>query len=275
MSYALIGAIESEFNDTNVNTGICEGCKRRLESEAIECFTNWRKNGGWLKDIPIYAVCPTKNKISEETKKKFDELNVTYIEDYQPVTETFTSGFLNIPLVGAMMEERLTEGVLIKIDLDMNLIKPLPPKMFSGEIILGQYDDYCTKHQRVGLGGRNPMDTGFMISPIESGIYTHFFNETMNTMGSDDPDWLKIKAQTGEYYLEEYVMDKIVASGKFDITLIQKYQVGEWYTPVKELTDEELIDVYFWHEHIEYDKDNYDKFREKIEYTRRMNIIGK
>jgi len=275
MSYALIGAIESEFNDTNVNTGICEGCKRRLESEAIECFTNWRKNGGWLKDIPIYAVCPTKNVISDETKKKFDELNVTYIEDYQPVTETFTSGFLNIPLVGAMMEERLTEGVLIKIDLDMNLIKPLPPKMVNGGIILGQYDDYCTKHQRIGLGGRNPMDTGFMISPRESGIYTHFFEETMKTMGSDDPDWLKVKAQTGEYYLEEYVMDKIVDSGKFDITLMQKYQVGEWYTPCKELTDEELMDVYFWHEHIEYDKDNYDKFREKIEYTKRMNAIGK
>lgn len=271
MKYALIGAIESEFNDTNVNTGICEGCKRRLESEAIECFTNWRESAGWLKDIPIYAVCPTKNTISEDTKKRFDDLNVTYIEQYMPVTETFTSGFLNIPLVGAMMEEQLDVDILIKIDLDMNIIKPLPQKLVNRGIILGQYDDYCTKHQRVGLGGKNPMDTGFIISPRESKLYTHFFEEVMNTMGSNDPEWLKVKEQTGEYYLEEYVMDKIVESEVFDIKLIQKYQVGEWYTPVRELSDDELEEVYFWHEHIEYDKDNYDKFREKIEYIKRTD----
>jgi hypothetical protein len=270
MKYALIGAIESEFNDTNVNTGICEACKRRLESEAIECFTAWRENGGWLKDIDIYAVCPTKNVISEETKEKFKELNVTYIEEYQPVTETFTSGFLNIPLVGMMMEQRLNHDVFIKIDLDMNLIKPLPERWVNSEqIIVGQYDDYCTKHQRVGLNGNNPLDTGFMITRRESGIYKKFFDEVMLTMGSDDPNWLKVKAQTGEYYLEEYVMDKIHASNEFDIQLVQKYQVGEWYTPVNELSDDELREVYFWHEHLEYDP-LYDKFREKIDFFKRM-----
>jgi len=270
MKYALIGAIESEFNDTNVTTGICESCKRRLESEAIECFTAWRKNAGWLKDIDIYAVCPTKNVISEKTKAILKGLKVTYIEDYQEVTEKFTSGFLNIPLVGAMMEERLDHDVLIKIDLDMNIIKPLPESWVnSDQVIVGQYDDYCTKHQRIGLGGNNPLDTGFMISRRDSGIYKKFFDEVMLTMGSDDPDWLKVKAQTGEYYLEEYVMDKIHYSGEFDIKLMQKYQIGEWYTPVKELTDEELKDVYFWHEHLEYDRVNYDKMREKIEYFKR------
>lgn len=271
MLYALIAAIESEFNDTNVNTGICESCKRRLESEAIECFSKWRENGGWLKDIPIYAVCPTKNVISEDTKEKFNELNVTYIEEYKSVTETFTSGFLNIPLIGMMMEERLKEDFFIKIDLDMNLIKPLPKSMFENDITLGQYDDYCTKMQRGGLDGSNPMDTGFLISKRKSGIYKHWFDIVMHIMGSDDPEWLKVKAQTGEYFLEEFCMDKIVSSNKFDIKLIQKYQIGEWYTPVKEYTNEELENVYFWHEHIEYDKQGYDKIREKIEYRKRIN----
>jgi len=270
MKYALIGAIESEFNDTNVNTGICEACKRRLESEAIECFTAWRKNGGWLKDIDIYAVCPTKNIISEETKEKFKELNVTYIEEYQPVTETFTSGFLNIPLVGMMMEQRLDHDVFIKIDLDMNLIKPLPERWVNSEqIIVGQYDDYCTKMQRVPVDGNNPLDTGFVISKRTTKLYHKFFETVMSLMGSDDPEWQRVKAQTGEYFLEEFAMDRIYASGEFDIQLVQKYQVGEWYTPVNELSDDELREVYFWHEHLEYDP-LYDKFREKIDFFKRM-----
>jgi len=270
MFYALIGAIESEFNDTNVNTGICESCKRRLESEAIECFTAWRKNGGRLKDIPIYAVCPTKNTISDDTKKKFEELNVTYIEQYMPVTETFTSGFLNIPLIGMMMEEQLTEDILIKIDLDMNLIKPLPQSMFDSGIVIGQYDDYCTKNQRVPLGEHNPSDTGLIISPRESGLYKTFFEQTMHYMNSDDPDWMKVKAATGDYFLEEFVMDKIYNSGQYDMTTVQKYQIGEWYTPVEEFTDKELKDVYFWHEHLEYDPE-YNRIQEKIDFARRVN----
>ena len=271
MTYALIGAIESEFNDTNVNTGICEACKRRLESEAIECFTAWRKNAGWLKNIPIYAICPTHNVISDNTKAKFKELNVTYIEEYKEITETFTSGFLNIPLVGAMMEDQLSEDVLIKIDLDMNIIKPLPKALVdSDQIVVGQYDDYCTKHQREGIAEENPFDTGFIISPRTSGFYKHFFKKCMGYMGSDDPGWLRVKAQTGEYYLEEYAMDRIYADKAFDIKTVQKYQIGEWYTPVKELSDDELDNVYFWHEHLEYDPE-YNRMQEKIDFARRVN----
>jgi hypothetical protein len=268
-SYALIGAIESEFNDTNVNTGICDACKRRLESEAIECFSAWRAKAGWLKDIPIYAVCPTKNTISVSTKKAFEELGVTYIEEYQEVVETFTSGFLNIPLVGAMMEETLLEDVLIKIDLDMSIIKPLPRELCnSSQVIVGQYDDYCTKHQRAGIASENPFDTGFIISKRNTLFYKHFFEMCMQYMHSEDPDWLRVRNQTGDYYLEEYVMDRIYANKTFDISPIQKYQVGEWYTPVKELSDLELDSVYFWHEHLEYDPD-YNKVREKIEFFKR------
>jgi len=324
-TYALIGAIESEFNDTNVNTGLCESCKRRLESEAIECFTAWRKNAGELKDIPIYAVCPTKNVISDITKEKFKELNVTYIEDYQKISETFTSGFLCIPLIGAMMEEQLTEDVLIKIDLDMNIIKPLPNKWLTSDpIIIGQYDDYCTKHQREGIAEENPFDTGFIISKRDSGFYKHFFDMCMKYMLSDDPDWLRVKAQTGDYYLEEWVVDRMYAMNSFiiskrdsgfykhffdmcmkymlsddpdwlrvkaqtgdyyleewvvdrmyamksfDIKPVQKYQIGEWYTPVQELSDTELDDVYFWHEHLEYDPE-YNRMQEKIDFARRLN----
>lgn len=274
MKYALIAAVESEFRDTNVEKGIATSSKRRLESEAIECFTNWRKHGGWLKDIPIYAVCPTRNVVSEETKNRFEELGVIYIEEYQPIVETFTSGFLNIPLVGKMIEERTDIDVLIKIDLDMNLIKPLPESLVSNGITIGQYDDYCTKMQRVPIGDHNPIDTGFIISPQNTKLYHKFFDQCMVTMTSDDPDWLEVKAKTGDYFIEEFVMDKIYLSKEFNINLIQRYQIGEWYTPVNQLSDEDLKSVYFWHEHLEYDPE-YDKIREKIEYSKRTRRINK
>jgi len=170
-----------------------------------------------------------------------------------------------------MMEEQLTEDVLIKIDLDMNIIKPLPNKWLTSDpIIIGQYDDYCTKHQREGIAEENPFDTGFIISKRDSGFYKHFFDMCMKYMLSDDPDWLRVKAQTGDYYLEEWVVDRMYAMKSFDIKPVQKYQIGEWYTPVQELSDTELDDVYFWHEHLEYDPE-YNRMQEKIDFARRLN----
>jgi hypothetical protein len=272
-TYALITAIEGDGNNLNEQLNIVKQ-RRLFEAEAIKCFTAWRENGGWLKDIPIYTICPTKNTISEETKKSLLKLNVTYIEEYMPITETFTSGFLNAPLIGMMMEERLTEDVLIKIDLDMNLIQPLPEGLVNSNIVIcGQYDDYCTAQQRKTKDGwSNPYDTGFMITERNSRFYKFLFEMLMETMVGDDTDWADVKAVSGEYYLEEYVMDKIANTNLWPVTPIQRYQIGEWYTPVDEFSDDELKKVYFWHEHIIHDP-HYDKMREKIAYFKRMKAI--
>jgi predicted ATP-grasp superfamily ATP-dependent carboligase len=77
---------------------------------------------------------------------------------------------------------------------------------------------------------------------------------------------------SGDYYLEEYVMDKIAYTGLWNVQPIQKYQVGEWYTPVAEFTDEELKSVYFWHEHILHDP-KYNKVREKVEFFNRTRAL--
>lgn len=273
MTYALITAIEGEEANLNEQKGIIK--KRRLfESEAILCFENWRKNGGWLKDCSIYTFCPTNNTISEKTKHRFKELNVTYIEEYQPITETFISGFLNVPLVGMLLEDRLTEDVLIKIDLDMNLIKPLPEELVNGDVLVcGQYDDYCTAQQRtVANGWANPFDTGFTISKRKSGFYKFFFQVLTDTMNNYDSNWEEVRKVSGDYYLEEYVMDKIYNNNLWPVKPIQRYQIGEWYTPVAKFSDEELKNVYFWHEHIIPDPE-YNKVREKVEYFNRMRKI--
>ncbi len=275
MKYALITAIEGDANNLNEQKRIVK-TRRLFETEAVLCFENWRNKGGWLKDCAIYAFCPTKNIVTSQTKDKFVSLDVNYIEEYQPITETFISGFLNVPLVGKLLEERLTEDVLIKIDLDMNLIKPLPEKLVNSEtLICGQYDDYCTAQQRtVTEGWQNPYDTGFTISRRTSGFYKFFFDVLMETMYNYDPEWEKVKAVSGDYYLEEYVMDKIVNQNLWPVQPIQRYQIGEWYTPVKEFSDEELKNVYFWHEHVIPDP-AYNKVREKVEYFNRMRKINK
>ena len=71
------------YDETSHKTGL-------YEQEAIICFTYWRKNAGELKDIRIIAHCPTKNTISLHTQEKLKELNVEYIEDYQPETDNYT-----------------------------------------------------------------------------------------------------------------------------------------------------------------------------------------
>jgi len=236
MKYALIAAIEGDRKNLNNDKNIVQ-FERLYESEAIICFQNWRKNGGWLKDIPIYVLCPTHNTISKDTQDKLSTLNVTYIEEYHPIIETFTSGFLNIPYVGKLMEDRLDVDVIIKIDL-------------------------------------NPFDTGFMITRKDSGFYNKWWSEVNDILNDpeSDAEWLKVREQTGEYYLEEYIVDKLFHADPSILRPVQRYQIGEWYTPVKQFTDEELKKVYFWHEHLIPDP-KYDKIREKVEYFNRMKKI--
>ena len=68
---------------------------------------------------------------------------------------------------------------------------------------------------------------------------------------------------------EEYIVDKLFHANPSILRPIQRYQIGEWYTPVAEFTDEELQRVYFWHEHLLSDP-AYDKIRQKVEYFNRM-----
>ena len=63
---ALIASIESNYKNLNSKLNTVK-TPRLYETEAIRCFKTWREKGGWLKDIPIYCLCCTKNKPS--TKK--------------------------------------------------------------------------------------------------------------------------------------------------------------------------------------------------------------
>lgn len=65
---ALIAHIESDKASLNKQLGTVDEHEQRLyESEAIRCFTSWRRKCGWLKDIPIYCLCATMNRPSRNT----------------------------------------------------------------------------------------------------------------------------------------------------------------------------------------------------------------
>ena len=85
-----------------------------------------------------------------------------------------------------------------------------------------------------------------------------------------DQRWKDNCADQPMYFLEEYVIDKAYNEKQFPIDPIKRYQVGEGYASVKTFTDDELKSVYFWHEHILYEKDYYDKIRERLEFTKRV-----
>lgn len=278
---ALITMIERDGKNLNDDKGVTFSQVRNYEEEALLCFESWRKNAGWLKDIAIYTFCPTKNTISEETKIELAKLDVHYIEEYREETENFSSGFWNVPLCGMLFEQRLKEDILIHIDLDMKLVKEIPESLVlqtlaESYVLCGQYDDVSSLDQRkIGKDWANPMDTGFLISPRQMNFYKFFYEKliAMEAIGGDER-WKKNCNDFPFHFLEEYVIDMAYNENEFPIKPIQKYQLGEGYAKISTFTDEELENVYFWHEHIHYDAEEYDKIRQKIEYFKRTGRKG-
>lgn len=272
----LFTVIEGDRNNINNNNNVIN-TPRMYEQEAIKCFTEWRKNAGWLKDIKIICYCPTNNKPSKETITSLEELNVDYIETYLQESEKMEFGFFLVPLVGNLIEDAYPNSTLIHIDLDMNIIKPIPKEYFDGSTYIGQYDDNSALTQRQSNGWSNPLDTGFTISHTNSKFYKVFwdeFKELYFTKNYEhEQDWLNQNSPNGVCFLEEYVADKLFNKQIIDIKTIQFYQVGEGYAKVNELTDEQLDSVLFWHEHLFIDKEssyNVDRFKQKIEFMKRI-----
>lgn len=287
---ALITTIEGDLKDINT---LKQGYHREYEQEAIQCFTEWRKNGGWLKDIPIYCLALTKHTICEETKAKFKELDVTYIEDYHPETDDYENGYWNIPLSGKWFEKNLSEDILIKIDLDMYLIKPLPQKLFrleQGMTLVGRYDESSAKHNTNKLTFPaqygQPWDTGFVITHRTTGFFAAFYR-TLKQLTSyyeegklEELYGLHIKQHDGDHgvdygAIEEFAVSVLHTDNDFPLREINKYNLGEFYAPLTIYSDEEVDEIYFFHEHIPYQEPGYDRIRTRIDYFNRVRSIDR
>lgn len=274
----LFTMIESDRKNINNNTGNIT-TPRLYEQEAINCFTNWREKAGWLKDIDIVCMCPSNNKPSEETINKLEQLKVTYIEHYLKESEVVPYGFFLVPLIGKLLEERYPSSFMIHIDLDMNIIKPIPDKLFDTKIIkIGQYNIESSKTQRSHSNWELPLDTGFTISHNSSKFYKTFWNYLQYYFKDNyyltDNDY---KLQGTElYFLEEFIADKLYNEKILNIEPIEYYQIGEGYASVEELSDNNISNILFWHEHLfiantsSYFK---DRFKQKINFFKRLKKI--
>ena len=245
MKVILFTIIES--NEKNINNMNAENNfkKRLYEDEAIKCFKNWRHNAGWLKDIPIYCVCPSNNKPSEKTILDIKELDVIYEEKYFEETESYSCGFWNIPLVGKYFEEKFKDEdvILIKIDLDMYCIKEIPLELFLNDKPLcgqntGKINGKFTFEQ---------FDTGFVISKPNSNFYHEFYKRLfMLTESGGDDHWKNFCQNEPFHVLEEYAVDTLYNENSSFCIPIKNYQVGEGFHPNSIIEEEK---VFFWHEH--------------------------
>lgn len=280
MNIALIAPIERNIECLNKQTGITK-FRRYFEDEAIRCFESWRKNGGWLKDIPIYTICSTGNNISDETRRGLEKLGVIHIEDFNPQSKSYSSGFLTLPYCGLYFQEinPIQQDITLRIDLDMVLLKPLDKFLFDNvenETIIGQYDEDSLKDQRGTFEGQLPFDTGFMITHRKNSFYRKWHDLCFSDEILSSDRWSEVRKVFGDYYLEEFVVDYMFNHDISKIRPIQKYQHGEGYASVDTFSDEQLEHLYFRHEHI-YDGNRfpwgYDSARERLKYLKRIKWI--
>lgn len=264
--YALILTVE---NEEAVNNKLEDIPFRFFEMESVNCVESWRKNAGWLKDIPIYIMNPTGD-ISEKTKEWYNKYNVTYISKKPEIFNIHEYGFFNVHYVGHYLEKlpELQDTLLIHIDLDMEILRPFPEDFFDDlwenkkEAYLGGYfkDDY--KNQRKPIYSDQLTNTGFVCNI--AGRF-NFYEELLKHLVKIEDLYRKIYLR--DYDKEEYCSDLL--SILFNFKIINGYEQGEGYSVAEDLTN-----VYFWHEHL-YESKDINLSIMKFKLKRRLNGLQK
>ena len=294
-SIALFAPIEADLKNINTENF---NYVRYYEEEAIKCFRCWRKNGGWLANIPIYAICPTKNTISLKTKEKFKELNVTYIEKYFPETDNYDCGFWNIPLVGKWAEDFLEEKLLIKIDLDMYLIKELPKWLFDRAIsmnqdIVGAHDSMAHEY----LAGKRMVEyeylfnTGFTLTKSSNTFFKEHYwtlKKLIDDFHSSEEGFRKKyhltvsnkdNADSGVNNFEYCLLEELAVTFMSKNEGREIYPFENYYLEAEENELEssvvkfDLNKIYFIHEHIDRDV-KFKNAKVKIQYAKELGEHG-
>lgn len=259
---------------------------RTLEEEAIRCVKSWRKYGGLYKDIPIAAVCVTKNPPSMGTVIKLNQLGVTYIESPIEGTDKHPAGWWATPLGGRLLEECSDHDFIIHVDLDMMLLRELDVETVAirnGNIAkCAVYSDGFEDDKDIDPRWKKTFVTCFITSWTECKFYTLWHKKMMEL----DSIWRKRfqkeiegtkKWSRDDWWdycnLEEHAVDCLYYEDELPIEKIEKVQMGLGYEGVGDLTDEELRSVCFFHNHHD-DVEDYEKTLK--EYARRrMKLYDK
>ena len=93
-----------------------------LESQTVIMIESLRRNGGVYKDLPVVAITPRIGPpLSKSTRKKFDNLNVTY-KSFRPENKFSWKAFLNKHYSMAKAEEICESEFLCWLDSDLLFI---------------------------------------------------------------------------------------------------------------------------------------------------------
>lgn len=153
-------------------------------------------------------------------------------------------GFLTEPLCGKIAEEVLTsKKIIMKIDLDMQIVKPLSRDLLElarDHVLIEQYTDYDKKGQRPQIGDFNPFDTCFIISSRDSNFYHQYYDLCCSDEILKSEAWLSQQKIDGSYFLEEFVVDYMFKHGIGDIAPMQNDIFGEGYKSIEDMTDVEI-----------------------------------
>ena len=240
-TFALILTVENKKSINNINNNSLE--ERDFEKESIRCIKNWRLNGGWLKNIPIYIHCPSLE-LSKETIQHYNDYNAVLLYNYIEDIYKYDYGFINVHYSGKYFSSILKEDILIHIDLDMELLRPLSVDFFDPilknnfEVMVGGYSNSDYKNQRKPLFGNRIFNTNLIITKSKEYSFLDFYKEMIKEYSSY-PD-------KTDYYIDETLVEKVLLNQEFNYLEQTYYEMGEGY--VNNL--DTLPDIYFWEEHI-------------------------
>lgn len=143
---------------------------------------------------------------------------------------------------------------MIRIDLDNELLRPFPKSLLEDAYtttIVGQYNELYDVDLRRCYHAQ-PFDTSLIITDRRNGFYGDYFRLCMSDEVLNDPNWLKIKDQEGDYWLEEFAVDYMYEHGIGRIRPLQNYQYGFDYPSLDFFVKNGLTDgLYLKHSHIE------------------------
>lgn len=267
MKVALITVIEAD--KTNIDSSHTS-VVRFFEKEAIRCFTHWREHGGSLANIDIYAVCITKNTVSASTKAKFVELGVHYVEAYHPETATFVCGFYNKPLGCMYLEQELDYDFFIHVDLDMYLMSE-PHFTWASSCMV--YDKKQVLSERVHKDKTviDTYNTCLMVTKRVDRIFTKWWDKlkVVDNLYLINPEYFTLHFENLEYRkLEELSFDLL--SKEVQIHTIPNSIFGETYTPLADMTPEEVDRICFHHYHIYERLEQYNWIEDIKEWKARL-----
>jgi len=234
MKYLLFTVIESDINDGHKSQWYnSQHHKISYEQEAIQCFKSWRSLNHELKDINIICINPTNIDISDSTKQIFNDLNIDYRFEYNSTCDSFKCRWYNVPYLGSLLEQEI-DGILIHIDLDMTLLKPLSSKLLNlmdDELaIVGAYDDdnmmdkrnfkiYKNNYEKINV-------TCYIVSNAKNNFYTIWWNKLHKESQKIDPD-----KHWREYCdMEEHSVDILKYKDKYNIRYVDQFMLGPGYT---------------------------------------------